>query len=108
MSDTINDMPTVIAQQQLAQELVVAARADGEARWLGRLLTGSTKTVLETALEAEMSAHLRYGQARASRAQQGHLLQRNADQDGLSKPGPESPPPVPGSSRPGPDRRPLR
>ena len=29
MSDTINYMPTVIDQQQLAQELVEAARADG-------------------------------------------------------------------------------
>jgi len=29
VSDTINDMPNVVDQQQLAQELVEAARADG-------------------------------------------------------------------------------
>ncbi len=59
MSDTINDMPTVIDQQQLAQELVAAARADGvELVGPGGLLDGPTKTVLETALEAQLSEHL--------------------------------------------------
>ena len=54
-------MPTVIDQQQLAQELVEAARADGvKLVGPGGLLTGLTKTVLETALEAEMSEHLGY------------------------------------------------
>ncbi len=61
MSDTINDMPNVVDQQQLAQEFVEAARADGvELVGPGGLLTGLTKTVLETALEAEMSEHLGY------------------------------------------------
>jgi len=56
VSDTINDMTNVIDQQQLAQELVEAALADGmELVGPGGLLTGLTKTVLETALEAEMS-----------------------------------------------------
>ncbi len=61
MSDTINDMTNVIDQQQLAQELVEAARADGvELVGPGGLLTGLTKTVLESALEAEMNEHLGY------------------------------------------------
>ncbi len=51
MSDTINDKPDVVDQQQLAQQLVEAARADGVERvGPGGLLTGLTKTVPETAL----------------------------------------------------------
>lgn len=51
-----------IDQQQLAQELVEQARAEGvELVGAGGLLTGLTKTVLETALEAEISEHLGYG-----------------------------------------------
>jgi hypothetical protein len=61
MSDTIEPMPDRIDQQQLAQQLVEAARADGvELVGPGGLLSGLTKTVLETALEAEMSEHLGY------------------------------------------------
>jgi putative transposase len=47
--------------QQLAAQLVEQARAEGvELVGPGGLLTGLTKTVLETALEAEMSEHLGY------------------------------------------------
>src|SRR5919205_3801167 len=54
-------MPAQIDQQQLAQELVDRARAEGiELVGPGGLLTGLTKTVLETALEAELSEHLGY------------------------------------------------
>jgi hypothetical protein len=54
-------MPAQIDQQQLAQQLVDRARAEGvELLGPGGLLTGLTKTVLETALEAEMSEHLGY------------------------------------------------
>jgi hypothetical protein len=61
MTDTIEPVPARIDQQQLAQELVAAARADGvELVGPGGLLTGLTKTVLETALDAEMSEHLGY------------------------------------------------
>ena len=61
MSDTIEPMGARIDQQQLAQQLVDAARADGvELVGPGGLLTGLTKTVLETALEAEISEHLGY------------------------------------------------
>ena len=59
MSDTIE--PMAIDQAQLAHELVEQARAEGvELVGPGGLLTGLTKAVLETALEAELSAHLGY------------------------------------------------
>ena len=61
MNDTIGAMPDRIDQQQLAQQLVEAARADGvELVGPDGLLNGLTKSVLETALEAEMSEHLGY------------------------------------------------
>nr|WP_269804150.1 transposase [Pseudonocardia kujensis] len=62
MTDTIEPMPPGrFDQQQLAQQLVEAARAEGvELVGPGGLLTGLTKTLLETALEAEMSEHLGY------------------------------------------------
>src|SRR5438128_2314185 len=61
MTSTIEPVPDRIDQQQLAQQLVEAARAEGvELVGPGGLLTGLTKTVLETALEAEMSEHLGY------------------------------------------------
>ncbi|PPK97856.1 mutator family transposase [Kineococcus xinjiangensis] len=48
-------------QRRLAEELVETARAQGiELVGPGGLLTGLTKTVLETALEAELSEHLGY------------------------------------------------
>jgi transposase-like protein len=54
-------MPAQIDQQQLARELVEKARAEGvELVGPDGLLTGLTKTVLETALDAEMSEHLGY------------------------------------------------
>ena len=61
MTDTIGPMPARSDQQQLAQDLVEAARTEGvELVGPGGLLTGLTKTVLETALNAEMSEHLGY------------------------------------------------
>ncbi len=69
MTDTLPAMPSVIDQQKFAEELVGQARADGvELLGPGGLLSGLTKTVLETALEAEMSEHLGY-EARPGRAQ---------------------------------------
>jgi transposase-like protein len=51
----------VRAEEALAQELVDRARSEGvELVGPGGLLTGLTKTVLETALEAEMEDHLGY------------------------------------------------
>jgi putative transposase len=61
MTETIEPVPARIDQQRLAQELVAAARTEGvELVGPGGLLTGLTKTVLETALDAEMSEHLGY------------------------------------------------
>jgi transposase-like protein len=61
MTEMIEPMPAAIDQEQLARDLVERARADGvELTGPGGLLTGLTKTVLETALEAEMTGHLGY------------------------------------------------
>jgi transposase-like protein len=61
MDDTIEPMTTMVDHEQLAQELVESARADGVALvGPGGLLTGLTKSVLETALDAEMAEHLGY------------------------------------------------
>ena len=54
-------MAAQIDQQRLAEELVDKARAEGvELVGAGGLLTRLTKSVLETALEAEMAQHLGY------------------------------------------------
>ena len=61
MTETISSMPEQIDAQQLAQQLVEKARAEGvDLVGPGGLLTGLTKTVLETALEAELSEHVGY------------------------------------------------
>jgi putative transposase len=61
MTETIEAVTAQIDQQQLAQELVEKARAEGvELVGPGGLLSGLTKSVLETALEAELSEHLGY------------------------------------------------
>jgi putative transposase len=50
-----------VADEALAQELVARARSEGvELVGPGGLLTGLTKTVLETALEVELEDHLGY------------------------------------------------
>lgn len=72
MSDTIEPVATTRGSnkqdkqqreqdQALAAELIERARAEGvELLGPGGLLTGLTKTVLETALEAELTDHLGY------------------------------------------------
>ena len=61
MTETIEPMAAQIDQQRLAEELVEQARAEGvELVGAGGLLTRLTKSVLETALEAEMTQHLGY------------------------------------------------
>src|SRR4051794_11427139 len=61
MPDATDGTDSRIDQQQLARDIVEQARAQGvELVGPGGLLTGLTKTVLETALEAEMSEHLGY------------------------------------------------
>ena len=61
MTEMIVPVSGEIDAQRLAAQLVEKARAEGiELVGPGGLLTGLTKTVLETALEAEMSEHLGY------------------------------------------------
>jgi putative transposase len=61
VTETIESMPTQIDQQRLAQDLVEQARAEGmQLVGADGLLTGLTKSVLEAALNAEMSEHLGY------------------------------------------------
>ena len=59
MTATIEPMAAAIDQQRLAKELVEQARTEGvQLLGEGGLLTGLTKSVLETALDAEMSEHV--------------------------------------------------
>jgi putative transposase len=61
VTDIIDGVPKEIDARQLAARLVEQARAEGiDLVGPGGLLTGLTKTVLETALEVEMSEHLGY------------------------------------------------
>jgi transposase-like protein len=61
VTETVEPVPASVDQQQLAEDLVARARTEGvDLVGPGGLLTGLTKTVLETALEAEMSEHLGY------------------------------------------------
>lgn len=61
MTDTVEPVPARIDQQQLAQQLIETSRAEGvELVGPGGLLAGLTRTVLETALDAEMTEHLGY------------------------------------------------
>ena len=61
MTETIEPMAAQRDQRQLAQDLVDQARAEGvQLVGEGGLLTGLTKSVLETALEEELSDHLGY------------------------------------------------
>ena len=65
MTEIIDAMPNLngMDQQQFAQALVAQARSEGvELIGPGGLLTGLTKSVLETALEAELTQHLGYEQ----------------------------------------------
>ena len=61
MTEMIEPMAARIDQQQFAEELVEQARAEGVGLvGAGGLLTRLTKSVLETALEAEMTEHVGY------------------------------------------------
>jgi hypothetical protein len=77
VTETIEPMPAQIDQQQFAQDLVDRARTDGvDLVGPGGLLTGLTTTVLETALEAEMSDHLGYDKHDPDGRQAWQLAQR--------------------------------
>ena len=61
MTDNIEAMTPQTDQQELAEQLVEQARADGvELIGPGGLLTGLTSKVINTALEVEMAEHLGY------------------------------------------------
>jgi transposase-like protein len=61
VTDTIEPMAAQIDQQKLAEKLVAQAREEGvQLVGPGGLLTGLTKSVVETALEEELSDHLGY------------------------------------------------
>ena len=65
MTEIIESVPNLngMDQQQFAQALVAQARSEGvELIGPSGLLTGLTKSVLETALEAELTEHLGYDQ----------------------------------------------
>src|SRR4051812_50035269 len=100
MADTIKAVPNRIDQQQLAQQLVEAARADGvELVGPGGLLTGLTKTVLETALDAELSEHLGYDKHDAAGRDGGEARHGTPPQTGAPEVGPAGVqgPPEPGA-----------
>jgi transposase-like protein len=61
LTEIIDAVPEQIDARRLAAQLVERARAEGiDLVGPGGLLTGLTKTVLETALDAEMAEHLGY------------------------------------------------
>ena len=61
MMDSIEAMTPQVDEQELAEQLVEQARADGvELIGPGGLLTGLTSRVINTALEVEMAGHVGY------------------------------------------------
>jgi hypothetical protein len=86
MTETIEPMVAQIDQQKLAVELIEKARAEGvDLVGPGGLLTGLTKTVLETALEAEMVEHLGYDKHDPMGRKRGELSQRHPAEDGAHR-----------------------
>jgi transposase-like protein len=89
VTETIEPMPAQIDQQQLAQELVDKARAEGvDLVGPGGLLSGLTKSVLETALEAEMSEHLGYDKHDAAGRNRGNSRNGTRSKTVLTEIGP--------------------
>jgi putative transposase len=61
MTDSIEAMTPPVDEQELAEQLIEQARADGvELIGPGGLLTGLTSKVINTALEVEMAEHVGY------------------------------------------------
>ncbi len=86
MTEIIEAMPNLngMDQQQFAHALVAQARSEGvELIGPGGLLTGLTKSVLESALEAEISEHLGYEQYDAAGRNGGNSRGRHPQQDGV-------------------------
>jgi transposase-like protein len=73
-----------VDQRRFAQELVEQARAQGiDLVGQGGLLTGLMKSVLETALEAEMTEHLGYDKHDVMGRKRRQLPQWHPHQDGV-------------------------
>ena len=71
-----------LTDMQIAEQLVEQAKADGvELVGPGGLLNGLTRTVLETALEVEMSEHLGYDKHDAVGRNLGNSAERQQVQD---------------------------
>jgi hypothetical protein len=86
VAETIEPMAPQIDQQELARELVARARAVGvQLIGEGGLLTGLTKSVLECAVEEEMSPHLGYDKHDPARPQWRQLAQRASREDGAHR-----------------------
>jgi transposase-like protein len=61
VTDSIESVSKPMDAQQLTEQLVERARAEGiDLIWSGGLLVGLTKTVLETVLDAAIPEHLGY------------------------------------------------
>jgi putative transposase len=89
VTETIEPMAAQIDQQQLAQELVEKARAGGvDLVGPGGLLSGLTKSVLETALEAELSEHLGYDKHDAAGRNRGNSRNGTRSKTVLTEIGP--------------------
>src|SRR3954467_7083744 len=103
MTETIEPMPVATDQQQLARTLVDQARAEGvDLVGPGGLLTGLTKQVLETALEAELAEHLGYDKHDPAGRNRGNSRNGTRAKTVLTEIGPveiEVPTPTPHSSR---------
>jgi len=79
MTETIEPMVKLdeVERHQFAQQPVDQARSEGvDLIGPGGLLTGLTKTVLETALEEEISGHLGYDKHDPVGRNRGQLAQR--------------------------------
>ena len=86
MTETIESMPTRTDQQLFAQALVEQARSEGvELIGPGGLLTGLTKAVLETDLEAEITDHLGYDKHDPMGRNGRELPQRHPPENGVDR-----------------------
>ena len=86
MSDVTTGGVASRPDEALAQELVGRARTEGvELVGPGGLLTGLTKTVLETALEAELDEHLGYPKHAAEGRDKGNSRNGTRSKSGADR-----------------------
>lgn len=89
-TEYVNDASQArLTDLQIAEQLVEQAKADGvELVGPGGLLNGLTKTVLEAALEVEMSEHLGYGKHESSGRNLGNSRNGSRSKTVLTEAGP--------------------